>query len=126
MCIRCHSIIPYTDKYCEKCIDIVEKEKEENKRKRNRRYDSSRDKQHVKFYNSVEWIALSKLKMQNEHYQCEKCRDNGVFTIATEVHHKIPIAEDWDKRFDIDNLQCLCKKCHNQEHGRFTSRGGGR
>jgi 5-methylcytosine-specific restriction enzyme A len=29
-----------------------------------------------------------------------------------EVHHIIPIAEDWDKRLDDDNLICLCKLHH--------------
>ena len=44
------------------------------------------------------------------------CKDKGVITVATEVHHIIPLSIDFNKRLDDDNLMALCVSCHDDIH----------
>ena len=48
------------------------------------------------------------------------CRKNGIIKEAKEIHHIIPIEEDWSKRLDYDNLIALCSDCHNAQHERIS------
>jgi 5-methylcytosine-specific restriction protein A len=109
-CSRCHKIIPYGQTHCDKCLT----HKNENKKLRTKHYDRKRDKQVKSFYNSADWITLSRVKIQQAQYKCEVCGE-----IATEVHHVVPVKADWGRRYDIDNLLALCVKCHNEKHDRF-------
>lgn len=49
-----------------------------------------------------------------ENYKCKRCGN-----VAVDVHHKITLTEanvyDYDVSMRLDNLECLCRKCHNQE-----------
>lgn len=70
------------------------------------------------FYNSSLWQKQRKYKMQQENYRCVRC--GGV---AEDVHHKITLTEQnvncLNISLDLDNLECLCRRCHNKEtHGR--------
>lgn len=51
---------------------------------------------------------------------CERCG-----AVGEEVHHKKYLTPENVKDKDIsvnqDNLELLCKQCHNEEHGRFSS-----
>lgn len=49
---------------------------------------------------------------------CEVCEANGIITEGNTVHHIVEVKDDWNKRFDWDNLQVVCKECHNRIHGR--------
>lgn len=42
---------------------------------------------------------------------CEICKQQGRYTIATEVHHIKPLAEGGTN--DTENLMALCKPCHS-------------
>ena len=80
--------------------------------KRNKVYDNKqRDKKRADFYNSLAWRRLSKAYLNNEPL-CEHCQAQGIITGATEVDHIVAVADDWSKRFKIDNLQSLCHSCH--------------
>lgn len=52
-------------------------------------------------------------------YRCEVCKQ-----IATQVPHVVAIQTDegWERRLDVDNLKCLCGRCHNKAHNRFGPR----
>lgn len=72
-----------------------------------------------KFYSSSAWQKQRKYKMQQENYRCNRCGG-----LAEDVHHKITLAESNVNEFDIsmnlDNLECLCRDCHNKEtHGKY-------
>lgn len=129
LCPKCKRIIPAGKAYCEQCQRIVdaanEKRRAEGRRKANRAYDKRRDPKYTAFYNSAEWRTLSHTKMIQAGYQCERCKRQHIIAIAAEVHHIQPIQtpEGWERRFDMDNLICLCTKCHNEAHGRFRGRG---
>lgn len=49
----------------------------------------------------------------------ENCKCNRCGGVAIDVHHKITLTEvnvnDHDVSMRLDNLECLCRKCHNQE-----------
>jgi 5-methylcytosine-specific restriction endonuclease McrA len=123
-CRRCGNLIPYGSTYCQTCTPIVEAYRKaqltESKRKANRKYNQTRDKKYIQFYNSQAWRTLSAKYTQDKQYKCECCRK-----IATQVHHKqaIQTEEGWDRRLDYDNLELLCVDCHNERHNRFSPRG---
>lgn len=129
LCPKCRRIIPAGARYCERCQAAVdaatEQRRRETKRKADRKYDAKRDPKYRAFYNSAEWRTLSRAKMIAAGYQCERCRERYIIALAEEVHHKQPIQtpEGWERRFDMDNLICVCTKCHNELHGRFQGRG---
>ena len=124
MCARCKKPVPYPLRYCMDCKLQHDKEQRERQkiysRKSNKKYDETkREPKMKKFYNSKQWRTLANAYMMSHSYQCERCG-----RIGTQVHHKIYISteEGWNKRFDEDNLEALCTKCHNKEHGRFEPR----
>lgn len=119
-CRKCGKLIPYGRAYCESCSQIVEAARAErvdkSRKESNRRYNSKRDRKYGAFYGGKAWRTLSAKRIQADGYKCVKC---GAW--ATEVDHIVPIqtSEGWDRRYDWDNLQSLCVKCHNDKHDRF-------
>lgn len=67
------------------------------------------------FYNSKAWQQVSRLYMSSKSYVCERC--GGVGEIC---HHKTwlnPVnINDLNIALGLDNLECLCRECHNIEH----------
>ena len=122
-CSRCKKLMPYGRPYCDECAPIVEAErearKEKSRRESDRRYNRKRDPKYGSFYNSKDWRVLARVALQRDGYRCVKCQ-----AIASEVDHIIPIqtGEGWEKRLDLDNLQSLCVRCHNEKHRRFQKR----
>lgn len=67
------------------------------------------------FYHSKAWKRLSRAFLLSKNYICERC--GGPAEIA---HHKIYLTVenlfDPDISLNPDNLEALCKNCHNAEH----------
>lgn len=122
-CNRCGNLIPYGESYCSVCKPIHEQEKAlylaQSKKDSNKRYNQTRDKKYIQFYNSSAWKMLASRYTQDKQYKCESCGK-----IATQVHHKEAIQTDegWKRRLDYNNLELLCTDCHNQRHNRFKRR----
>jgi 5-methylcytosine-specific restriction endonuclease McrA len=124
-CPRCKRLIPHGWPYCLDCKPIAEAQRQEArerkaeylKKKYNRRYNSRRDPKYSAFYNSREWKATSRAKLQAAKYKCTAGLA-GCAGIACEVHHIQPIqtAEGWERRLDWENLEPLCTACHNGRH----------
>ena len=72
------------------------------------------------FYQTKEWKLLRNQKWVASDGLCEMCRAKGIIRSAKEIHHKIPIEEDWSKRLDYDNLIALCSDCPNAQHERIS------
>ena len=70
------------------------------------------------FYNTPEWKKLRKYKFNEADGLCEQCWKNGIVEQGIEVHHKVPIEKNWERRLDYTNLILLCPDCHNHEHNR--------
>jgi len=90
--------------YCEKCGE-----------ERSRSYDEIRRKDADAIYNA-DWQRLSRA-YRYQHPQCERCSRDGIISDSVLVHHKVPISEGGD-RLSIDNLEALCRDCHEIHHGR--------
>jgi len=73
------------------------------------------------FYKSKQWYIARTVKHQNVNGRCERCGK-----IGEEVHHKIRLTVDNvnDALISLnqENLELLCKSCHNKEHGRFKKK----
>lgn len=123
LCRRCKKIISHPNTYCNDCMKIVEEEKCEKLKIRQRKYNSNRDPKYLKFYKSKEWYQLKEKKLADDQYRCQFLNCNK---LAVDVHHIIPIQtpEGWDKRLDYNNLESLCVEHHNFRHNRFIKREG--
>lgn len=70
------------------------------------------------FYNSKSWHDLRNFKWQESNGLCELCLKDGIINEAREIHHIVPINENWNKRLDYDNLIALCPSHHQEQHNR--------
>lgn len=83
--------------------------------------DSVPRKDREKIYNTARWRRLRELKLQMDPL-CEMCAEEDRVSMAEDVHHKISFmtVDDPVRRqflaFDFDNLQSLCKQCHQKIH----------
>ena len=73
------------------------------------------------FYKSNAWLVARKLKINSVNCKCERCG-----AIGEEVHHIIRLTlsnvKDHNVSLNQDNLELLCKTCHNKEHKRFNKK----
>ena len=102
----CREYIDYNKKYCErhKGLDNKTYNKQVRFNETNRKY--------YDFYNSSQWRKLSKRK-RYANPLCEHCLAQGRIKQAGMVDHVVEIREEFDLRFEWDNLQSLCNNCHN-------------
>lgn len=128
LCAKCGNITALGEPYCTSCKAKTAEEKEKNrqkwKQKADQRYNQKRNPKFKEFYNSKDWRALRSMCLMEAGYCCEKCKEDGVRTLAVDVHHILPIdtVAGWDARLNPNNIIALCLHHHNEAHGRF---GGG-
>lgn len=71
------------------------------------------------FYKSNAWKLARELKIREARGLCERCGG-----IGGEVHHikrlNIENVQDVTVSINLENLELLCKECHNKEHKRFN------
>ena len=112
-CYRCDDKMPVDIKgvYCQKCRTHIRKDKEEMTNKINIQ----------KVYNKSAWRNSREEALKRANYMCEVCNVKGITPpkAADEVHHIIKV-EDGNNatHYDLDNLICVCKKCHKKIEGR--------
>lgn len=80
-----------------------------------------------KFRNSNKWVEKRQYIRQRDKNLCRVCLTNKYDTTyrytykELEVHHIVPIEEDYSKRLDSSNLITLCRYHHEQaEKGLIT------
>jgi 5-methylcytosine-specific restriction enzyme A len=75
------------------------------------------------FYHSKEWLECRAAYIQYVNGLCERCLKKGIIKPGYIVHHKIHLTPDNINNPEVtlnwDNLEYLCKECHDKEH--FTS-----
>jgi 5-methylcytosine-specific restriction endonuclease McrA len=71
------------------------------------------------FYKSENWKLARELKIMAVNGLCERCGQVGI-----EVHHKerlnVENVNDVSVCLNPENLELLCRDCHNKEHKRFS------
>ncbi len=81
----------------------------------------SKPKELHRFYKSPAWLAARELKIVTVNCLCERCGRIGI-----EVHHKerltVENVNDSSASLNQDNLELLCRECHNQERERFSNK----
>ncbi len=74
------------------------------------------------FYNSDAWKQKRERALRRDKYQCVECKRygrrnaDGLPVTADLVHHVVPVEVDWSKKLELNNLQSLCRACHNKKH----------
>ena len=71
------------------------------------------------FYKSDTWKLARQIKITKANGRCERCGG-----IGQEVHHikrlNVDNVNDVSISINPENLELLCKECHNKEHKRFS------
>ena len=81
----------------------------------------SRNPIYIKLINSKDWRVL-RLKKLRSNPICEVCDSEFRSTLATEVHHIMPVESKCNESdmkrlmFSEHNLQSLCHSCHAKIH----------
>jgi len=73
----------------------------------------------MKFYKSKQWLSLRLIALERDNYECQECKRKGRYYKAENVHHKKEVKTHPYLALDINNLECLCIRCHNEEHKRL-------
>lgn len=77
-----------------------------------------KDSKASKFRSTMAWTRKRDEIRQRDRNLCQVCMNNIYSTVLTynfnkiEVHHIIPVEQDYNKRLDNDNLICLCAYHH--------------
>jgi 5-methylcytosine-specific restriction endonuclease McrA len=83
------------------------------------------------FYVSWTWRRCRKAFAESKGNLCERCLKRGIIEPGSkerplEVHHKKPLTADNVKdpavALNWDNLELLCKKCHDEERQHATKK----
>lgn len=73
----------------------------------------------MKFYKSRDWLSLRQEALIRDNYECQICKENGKYKKAENVHHVNEVKKFPELAMSLNNLQCLCIKCHNDVHDRL-------
>lgn len=68
------------------------------------------------FYKSTAWKHKRKHILRRDNYECQKCKREGRYSKATDVHHVKRLDNHPEFALTDDNLESLCPACHNREH----------
>lgn len=102
----CNELIDMGVRWCDKHKD--------SDKERQRAYDLHiRNKEHDKFYHSPEWKMLREVVKAKFNGLCTRCLDNKLFKAGVIADHRIPLSVDWSLRLVEDNIDFLCRECHN-------------
>ena len=81
---------------------------------------------HNNFYNTQAWKKTCKAFMRSKGNLCERCLEKGLIVPAQIVHHKVYLTAENIEIPEIalnwENLECLCKSCHELEHSKVKKR----
>jgi 5-methylcytosine-specific restriction protein A len=99
-----------TSRLC-RCGEIVQGNCGKCDQAKQAKADDYRTPKHLRY--PPGWAKLS-LLYRKENPLCEVCADQGKATPATEVHHIIPVRQNWSLSLDRSNLISVCRRCHEE------------
>ena len=80
----------------------------------------------TRLYKSRAWQATRLAYLKSKGGLCERCLKRGLYVPAEIVHHKIYLTPENinDERVTLcwDNLEAVCRACHEEEHYRGEKR----
>lgn len=106
----CNKLIDYREKYCDVHKDVQKKQEQSVNKFR---YEN--DKKVLSVYNNKIWRNVRKSVLLRDDGLCQYCLSNGLVKKAEVVDHFIPVRDDYDKRYDTDNLVSACYECNNKK-----------
>lgn len=101
------------------CPELTEGNYCEAHQREKESYRSSRPYKHL--YNSIHWQRLRK-QVLNQQPLCVECMKVKRIAPATVVDHIKPHKGNEKLFFDINNLQPLCKSCHDRKTAKEDGR----
>lgn len=112
----------YTDKYCDKHIDIADKEnKERYKTYKANRLKNDTEKKIQEFYKDPRWIRVRELvRVKQYGIDILEYYRTGEIVAAEVYHHIICTRDDWSKRLDIYNILGLTNSNHQKIHRQYS------
>lgn len=75
------------------------------------------------FYDSTTWRKAACTARTIQHNECQVCKTQGFYSPCEVVHHMKPLKMYPSLALRQDNLQCLCRNCHEEIHGRVRTVG---
>lgn len=88
----------------------------------------AKDVNYIRLINTAHWRSLRLKKLQAQPLcECDECKVNGKITLATEVHHVIPVEsvatiEQMEAlMFNLNNLMSVSHECHALIHKEMFS-----
>lgn len=84
-----------------------------------RKYDKYERDPDVKKKYGHQWEKIRNRYIM-QHPLCERCLAEGRSTLATIVHHKLPVRRGGTHA--EDNLMSVCASCHNKIHSEMGDR----
>lgn len=79
-----------------------------------------------RFYTCAQWLRLRAEVLAEDKYECQFCKDKGIYTRATIVHHINHVRRHPElalSKYYIDDngnrkrqLVSCCDKCHEEQH----------
>lgn len=69
------------------------------------------------FYISSLWMKTKNEVLKEQHYECQRCRNNKkIYRRAATVHHKKYVRQYPRLALTKSNLEAICEPCHYEEH----------
>lgn len=68
------------------------------------------------FYNSAQWEHLRQEVLDEQHHECQHCKDKGLYTEAETVHHIETVRKHPELALTKSNLMAVCGECHYLIH----------
>ncbi|MFR3569540.1 MAG: HNH endonuclease [Paraclostridium sordellii] len=115
ICPRCNRrLVSISKKYCEVCEAKANDRHKEYKKYR-------KDIKEQSFYSSDPWRLKREKIKDKDNGCCLLCLNKHRSKPMDTVHHIIELKEDWNKRFEEDNLISLCESCHQVVHNKYKT-----
>jgi 5-methylcytosine-specific restriction protein A len=70
------------------------------------------------FYNSGAWQHLRQEVLDDQHHECQICKDKGLYSEAETVHHIKYVRQHPELALTKVNLIAVCEDCHYNIHHR--------
>lgn len=114
----CRKLIPFDVGYCDTHKREHVKQEQHSRREVNRAYSDKRKQEEPRihaFYQSKRWERLSRQIKLRDDFMCQECLRNNKYKQANVTDHIIEIKDNWEARWDANNMESLCHYCHNMK-----------